>query len=739
MREIVQSLDDWEQIQADHWEQSFAFDFETSGLSFTKDFVCGLAITFENKDSYYIVFRHTFPEKGTVTERVVERVLDGYDEEIYYTPKKRIEKTRLVPRYIEVEKEQTTNRTLYPTREVVNTREASELLNYMFEQEDIMIVAHNAKFDLHFLDQIRVSIGDNLADTMLAAKLIDENRLVGLKELAPIGYMELTPYQELEHYPGFHKDQFLGVPLEIAAKYAMMDTEATWKLWQIFEDELVSEGVDAAFYDIWMPSLRVLQEMEHKGISVHLERVRTLIDKYTTILAESDRQIMTIGLEMVNATFDHTNAPKNYQRMLTPSETSRYDAQNALYATIETDEGYQTLAFKPTARSQPRALTFNPGSNDHLARLFYDWFKLKPPEGVKIGKTNDGRPVDKNMLKMWEYGLGDKCPPVLKLIQERRQAEKFVGTYLERLLNDADPTDHNCVRAYFNQHITDTGRLSSSYPNLQNIPSRGDRGKEARDLFIARPNHKLVVADYSSMELIIASNYAAEIDPEHTMLVALRDGLDLHALTASNQFGVDYHDLLSDVADGSVEAKLRRLIGKTSNFGLLYGMGAKKFQVYLWTETGQYYPLKQVEGFIKAFEETYQTITDWKALEIERLHRKGYITTMGGRKRRLPEIWSRDRYEVMRAERQGVNAKVQGTCADIILGSLQWIQNSLRRIEGYLLLQVHDELVAEVPDDHVQYGIDVIQTGMTRHINDSLILPLRADAHAGDSWGSAKS
>jgi DNA polymerase I-like protein with 3'-5' exonuclease and polymerase domains len=744
MREIVTSLDAWEEIQTDHWGQSFAFDFETTGLSFMKDKVCGLAITFENLDSYYLVFQHTFPEEAEVVEQYTERVLDGYDEEHYETPKKKLKKSRLVPRYVDIEQERTVTTTVYPTREVVNTVQASELLNYMFAQEVEVIVAHNAKFDLHFLDQIRVEIGDNLADTMLAAKLIDENRLVGLKELAPLAYMQLTTYQDLEHYPGFNKNEFLGVPLELGGKYAMMDTEATWKLWKIFEHELIEEGVDSAFYDIWMPTLRVLQEMEHKGVAVDLDRVRELKEKYGTILAEADDKIMRIGLEMVNKTFNHLNAPKNYVRMLTPTERSRYEASDALYATIETDEGYNTLAFKPTPRSDPRALTFNPGSNDHLARLFYDWLKLKPPEGVKLAKTNDGRPVDKNMLKMWEYGLGEDCPEVLRLIQDRRQAEKFIGTYLDRLLNDTDPTDNNCIRASFNQHITDTGRLSSSYPNLQNIPSRGDRGKEARELFVARPNHQLVVADYSSMELIIASNYAAEYliekkkDPDHTMLIALRDNMDLHALTASNQFNVDYDDLLADIAEGSVEAKLRRMIGKTSNFGLLYGMGAKKFQVYLWTETGQFYPLKQVEGFIKAFEDTYADVTAWKKHEIEQLHFRGYVETLGGRKRRLPKIWSNDRYEVMHAERQGVNAKVQGTCADIILGSLQWIQDQLRRIDGYLLLQVHDELVGETPNDHVQHAIEVIEEGMVRHINDSLLLPLTAKAHAGRSWGEAK-
>ncbi len=745
MRTLITTLDDWKEVQRENWGLPFAFDFETTGLSFRKNDVCGLAITFSNSKSYYLCFMHTLPQEEWVKETYTEQVLVGYEEEVYFTPKKQLRKTKQVPVYEDVVKTRMVEKTTYPIHQYVDPKEASVLLNYLFDQDVEVMVAHNEKFDLHFLqEKTNIVLTKKDADTMLAAKLVDENRLVGLKQLAPLVYMELTDYASLPHYPGFSKEEFLGVPLDLGSNYAMMDTECTWKLWRLFEPELEFEGVAQAFWKIWMPNMRTLQKMEHRGISIDLEKVQILKDKYEAERADADKRIMEMGLKMVNEAFNPTNVPLNYMRMLTADETSRYEACDALSATIITDEGYNTLAFKPTPRSAPRALTFNPASNDHLSKLFYDYLGLTVPKGLKMGKTNDGRPVDKNMLKIWQNSLGDECPKIISDIITRREAEKFITTYLDRMLSDADRSNYNCIHTSFNQHIADTGRLTASNPNLQNIPSRGARGKEARDLFIARPNHNLIVADYSSMELVLASHYTAKWlhekgeNTDHTMLTAIRDGLDLHALTASTQFDVDYQKLLDAVENGDVDAKLKRMIGKTSNFGLLYGMGAGKFQVYLWTEVGVYYPLNKVKGLIEAFESTYQEVTDWKFHEIAELHKYGYVETIGKRKRRLDQVHSADRYERTRAERQGVNAKIQGSCADIIQAAMPNIQKELEAIDGSLLLQVHDELVGEVHRRDTKEGIDIIQRGMTQHINHKLMLPLVATAHAGSSWGTAK-
>jgi len=410
--------------------------------------------------------------------------------------------------------------------------------------------------------------------------------------------------------------------------------------------------------------------------------------------------------------------------------------------------GVMIPMFKPTPRSGWRVLTFNTGSNDHLGALLYDWLGLEKPIGVKIADTNGGRPVDKNTLSIMKLSLGPECPPIVNTILERRQAEKFVGTYLNNFLILGGKNAEGAIQTSFNQTIAATGRLTSSNPvNLQNIPSRGPKGAQARSMFIARPEHLLVVADYSMMELRMAAHFAAKRFPDHAMLTAFRDGQDLHTLTASDQFRIPYEELGLLIAGGNIDAKLKRSIGKTSNFGLLYGMGAKKFQTYLWVECGIHLTLKEVQNLIDTFNQTYDAVTEWKHCSegcrgqncvFHYVHKHGYVRTISGRKRRVPEIWSNERYEVMRAERQAVNAIIQGSCADIINEAIPIIQAALRPIGGYVLLQVHDELVIEVIAEYAELAARLVEQILVGLVNHKLRCPLVVEAHIGSSWKEAK-
>lgn len=1024
-RHIVRDAGELRRLLPDWFGQSFSFDAETSGLDYVNDRLLGLALTFEDGQSVYIVLAHTVPTQGIVTKQRTEKKLVGYTTVEYLTPKKQIPKTKQVPIYEDLVVEYEEEEEVYPLREFVSQADLARAIGPLFLQRDVVMVAHNAKFDLHFLDRIGVRVAGKLADTMLAAQLINENREVGLKSLATslLGW-DMTEFTDLKRYPGFAKHEFLGVPLEIGADYAMRDTEATWALWQRFAVELVEEGVEHAFRNIWMPMTVVLQQMEAKGISVDLEKVRAVRAQYQQEKDEAEWAIWEEGMKMVLARYPDRRSREgmlpSYARMASATEIENaYEEQGLAWTKLDGTEVYSPL-FRPTERSAPRVLTFNPGSNDHLGDLIYDWHKLEPPRNVKLAQTSGGRPVDKNTLKVLKLSLGEKCPPVVDNILKRREAEKFIGTYLDRLLNDADPTDHDCIRTTFNQHVTDTGRLSSTAPNLQNIPSRGERGKQARDMFVARPGMKLIVADYclhpdtlvettegkkriadvrpgdhvfslrgrrivtnevvrsaqvgwlpsyrvtfdngesviasadhrwpvrvkqgrswvqeerrtdemvvgqrmipmrrrvdkrngyehlyaysafeyskthvlvaeahlgprpdghdvrhkdgnklnnhpsnleyrsqeahrnehttrlweertqeerdhiltklqegrrerrdqrgernpnwgkrhgedetcavcgttfyrppsragrfcskpcydaarknglnhkvtaiefvgfqpmhaievspdhnyvlgcgvvtcnSMMELRMAAHYAAKLDPNHAMIRAFNEGMDLHLLTASRQFSVPYEELERLIAAGDTDAKLKRSIGKTSNFGLLYGMGARKFQLYLWVEVGVYLPLDEVQRLIDGFNSTYEAVTEWKGLVVDFIHRRGYVETIAGRKRRLPSIWSRDRYEVMRAERQGINAVIQGSCADIINEAIPAIQTSLAPLGGYMLLQVHDEIVAEAPTEHAEAAKVIVEQYMTTLVNHKLRCPLVADAGIGSSWADAK-
>jgi DNA polymerase I len=665
--------------------QDFAFDVETTGLNPRKDRLCGMALTFADESSYYIVLQHTrLQDDGQV-------ILEQH-----------------IPVDIFVEH-----------------------LRPLFAQEHVTMVAHNAKFDMHFLTLAGLSIRGRLADTMLAAQLINENREVGLKELAPSVEIKQKHYQSMVDFPGYGKNEFLGVNLDNASTYAMLDTLATWRLWVKFRSELTLEGVEHVFRDIWMPLLITLQQMEAKGIAVDLNKVEETRREYLKIAAEHEKKVVFEGLKMVRARYKD-EIPTKY---LVPVEQAYPDVDPDTEDFILLEDGSTLPIYrKPNKAYRPRTICFKPGSTDHLGELIYDHYGLTVPSHLKVKQTQNGRTVSRDALDVMIHDLGDSAPPVLKSVVTWRKAEKFIGTYLDRFIEDADHSDNNAIRTTFNQHVTDTGRLSSNGPNLQNIPSRGDQGKQARDMFVARPGHALVVADYSMMELRMLAHYSQ--DPN--LLAAFIEGKDLHILTGAQQAGMTYEELKEQVDAGDNEAKKLRSIGKTSNFGLTYGMGAKKYQLLLLTQNGFEVTEKEAQRLINTYNETFAGATEWKKKVVRYAQKLGYVQTMLGRKRRLPGLYSNDRYEVMRAERMGINAIIQGSCSDVISQAMPAIQKALSAIDGYILLQVHDELVCEVPIEYAETGRLMVGELMVALANPKLRCPLEADAHVGHTWGEAK-
>lgn len=666
--------------------QDFAFDVETTGLNPRKDSLCGLALTFPDEASYYIVIQHTRlqEEDGSV---VLEQHI--------------------------------------PTFRFV------QHLQPLFAQEEVTMVAHNAKFDLHFLSAVGLRIRGRLADTMLAAQLINENREVGLKELAPSVGINQKHYQSMVDYPGYGKNEFLGVKLENASDYAMKDTLATWRLWQQYKKDLVVEKVDHVFRDVWMPLLITLQQMEAKGIALDLDKVIDTRETYLKIAADHEYKVVLEGLKMIRSRY----ADEIPQRYLVPVEQVYPDVDVENETVIFIEDGMTLPIIRKANKAyRPRTIHFKPGSTDHLGELIYDHYGLTLPTHLRIKQTQNGKTVSKDALDVMVHELGDQAPPVLQSIVKWRKAEKFIGTYLDRFLEDADRNDHNAIRTTFNQHVTDTGRLSSNGPNLQNIPSRGEEGKQARSMFIARPGHVLVVADYSMMELRMLAHYSQ--DPN--LLSAFIEGKDLHILTGAQQAGMSYEELSAQVEAGDSEAKKLRSIGKTSNFGLTYGMGAKKYQLLLLTQNGVEVTEKESQRLIDTYNKTFAGAAEWKKRVVQYSQKLGYVQTMLGRKRRLPGLYSNDRYEVMRSERMGINAIIQGSCSDVISQAMPAIQQALSAINGYILLQVHDELVCEVPEEYADTGRMIVGELMVALANPKLRCPLVADAHVGRTWGDAK-
>lgn len=250
-------------LVAERIGQDFAFDVETTGLNPRTDRLCGLALTFADEVSYYLVFQHTAP----VGEEIV------------------LQQHIPLDRFVQA-------------------------LQPLFAQEGVTMVAHNAKFDLHFLAAAGLHIRGRLADTMLAAQLIDENREVGLKALAPSVGVAQVQYQSLSSFPGYGKHDFLGVPLAPAATYAMHDTLATWRLWQKYRIQLAEEGVDAVFRDIWMPLLVTLQQMEAKGIALDLEKVGHARAHYAAQATLNEALVVREGLRMIQARYPDEIPPR---------------------------------------------------------------------------------------------------------------------------------------------------------------------------------------------------------------------------------------------------------------------------------------------------------------------------------------------------------------------------------------------------------------------------------------------
>jgi DNA polymerase I len=347
---------------------------------------------------------------------------------------------------------------------------------------------------------------------------------------------------------------------------------------------------------------------------------------------------------------------------------------------------------------------FNIGSTRQLQQILFEERKLKP-----IKKTKTGYSTDADVLE--ELAREDE---VCAAILQQRNLTKLKSTYVDTL-----PTLVNArtgrLHTHYDQTGAATGRLASTDPNLQNIPVRDELGRRIRSAFVAEPGWTLLSADYSQIELVILAARSGD----ELLCRAFREGRDIHTQTAALLFGA---------MEGLVTAEMRR-IGKTINFGVIYGMSAFRLS----RETG--IPRKDAETFIRTYFERFGGVTGLIERSIMLAKDKGYVTTLRGRRRPIPAIHSSNHNERAGAERIAVNTPIQGTAADIVKMAMVAIARALVK-GGYrarLLLQVHDELILEVPDGEIE---DVSR--LVRHEMESVVdlgVPLRVGLKTGRSWG----
>ena len=353
---------------------------------------------------------------------------------------------------------------------------------------------------------------------------------------------------------------------------------------------------------------------------------------------------------------------------------------------------------------------FNIRSAQKLGEVLFGRLKLAAPK-----KTPGGQPsTSQETLER----LGGDIPIVQNILQFRK-LEKMRSTYLDPLPRLMDA--HNRIHTTFNQEATATGRLSSSNPNLQNIPVRGPLGKRMRACFVAEPGNALISADYSQIELRIL----AHMSQNPTLLDAFRQGEDIHARTAALIFDRPQDKVLAD----------ERRMAKTINFGLIYGMGANKLAQELKLSSAE------AKGFIDRYFARLSGLKDFYERIIEGARKRGYVVTLAGRRRWLPGIHSANGQTAAQAQRQAVNTVIQGSAADVIkLAMLQVAgDEELRRLGASLVLQVHDELLLELPEKGAKEAgaRAALLMESVRPGGVELSVPLAVDWGTGHDWGSA--
>lgn len=348
---------------------------------------------------------------------------------------------------------------------------------------------------------------------------------------------------------------------------------------------------------------------------------------------------------------------------------------------------------------------FNVNSPRQLGEILFEKLQLDP----KAKKTKTGQyATSEDILQK----LSTKHD-IIKYILEYRTYQKLKSTYVDALPLQIDKND-NRVHTSFSQTTAATGRLASVNPNLQNIPIRTVRGQQIRGAFVAAPGHKIISADYSQIELRLI----AEISNEENMIEAFQNGEDIHASTAARLFDIPLDEV----------SKVQRGQAKTVNFGILYGQGA----FGLAEQTG----LSRAEAkqMIEAYFDTYPRLKKYMAEQVEKAREIGYVETILKRKRHLKDINSGNFVVKAHAERNAVNAPIQGSAADVIKLAMINIDKKLTELnlKTKMLLQVHDELLFEAPDDEIDVATSLIKSEMESAIETKV--PMVVEVGVGENW-----
>lgn len=520
---------------------------------------------------------------------------------------------------------------------------------------DIPKYAHNATYDLVFMQRYGVDVRPIMMDTMLAEWLSDPiSKFLGLKNFAR-QYLGIT-MTDIEELIGSGKSQITmaQVAIDNAAKYATADAVVTMKAVRYLKKQLQAQDENEGtknidlMRDIEMPIVPVIADMEKRGIVLDVAFLKDFSDELNEKITAIEQKIYDLG----------------------------------------------------------GMGTFNINSPKQLNEILFDNLKL-PVEG--LNKTTHGYSTNATTLDALKSEH-----EIIECIIEYRELSKLKSTYVDALPELVNPMTGR-VHTSYNQTGTTTGRFSSSNPNLQNIPIRTELGREVRRAFIAPENHYLLAVDYSQIELRVM----AHISQDATLIAAFEEGQDIHRATAAAVYDIDPEEVTYE----------QRSFAKRVNFGLMYGMGS--FRLARESEL----TLAEADEFIKRYFERLPGVERYISETKKFAHKHGYVETLLGRRRYFAALKGGAKSRSAAAEeRAAINMPIQGTAADILKLAMINLYRELNAnsTKAAMSLQVHDELVLEVPEDELQDIAQLVVETMENAYH--LDVPIVANAEYGKNW-----
>jgi DNA polymerase I len=547
----------------------------------------------------------------------------------------------------------------------VPVAEALAMIKPILEDESLIKVGHNIKFDTLVMARHGIAVGP-IDDTMLLSYVLDAGRRQhGMDELSEI---------HLKHRPIAFKDvlakaegsakksarTFAQVPVQEATTYAAEDADVTLRLWHVLKPRLPADRMTTVYETLERPLVPVLIDMERAGIKVD----RAILGRLSSEFAQKIAQL---------------------------------------------EDEVQALVGTP----------FNLSSPKQLGELLFDRLKLPGGKRTKTGQWETRAGLLDDLAANEE--LPDDARKLVNTMMEWRQLSKLRSTYTDSLPGYTHPQTGRIHTSYAMASTT-TGRLASSEPNLQNIPVRTKEGRAIRTAFIAEPGHQLVSADYSQIELRVLA-HVADIP---ALRRAFAEGLDIHAMTASEMFGVPVEGM---------PAETRRR-AKAINFGIIYGISAFGLAAQLGISR------QEAAEYITMYFKRFPGIRDYMDRTKKEAHATGAVSTIFGRKLHFPEINTKNPSMRSFLERAAINAPIQGSAADIIRRAMIRMPAALAAAglqRTRMLLQVHDELIFEVHDSEIETLITTARRVMENSPEPALrlIVPLKVDAKAASNWEAA--